>query len=78
MLAEHHAAARGAEQECGGGIAHPLGDEGVVEGETLGLLHLEQGGSRDQRKQAHFHAIEHPAQKCGGEDGEETFLIGRV
>jgi hypothetical protein len=71
-------AARGrAEEERGGHVAHPLSDKRVRDRDALGSLHELQGGARDERKQAHFEAIEHPAEGGGDQNGVET-LVGRL
>jgi hypothetical protein len=35
------------------------------------------GGAGDEREEAHFHAVEHPAEEGGDEDGGEALFIGR-
>ena len=50
-----------AEQEGGGDVTHPDADERVGRRQAMGGLHRLQGGSGDERKNAHFQTIEHPS-----------------
>ena len=75
--AEDDATEGGADQERGGGVAHPERDKRVGQGDALRLLHLQESGTRDEGEEPHFHAVEHPAEEGGSEHGGEAGFVGR-
>jgi hypothetical protein len=60
--AEHQAAGGRAKQEQRGDLAHPHLHELFIQHASR-CLHLLQRGTGDEREDAHFQTVEHPAEK---------------